>query len=201
MLWRTPCRGSPSSPSYWWRSPLPCPSSSSPPLRAGGSFCGPQEAGVLRHSLYGSVPASMTRSRTRSRGRNDARSTTIEIRAYQTDVPLLGVHLGLPEILGIGGEPCHRAPRPLGSGVKGEQLARHPQALGHGLGVRSKIGNLLSMRGITLCRWKFAMTAAAVSPFFTKCCSASVNTSSLACCFGGDTPNPMCPASPRAPCR
>ena len=57
-------------------------------------------------------------------------------------------------------------------------------------GVSSKIGSLLSMRGITLCRWKFAMTATAVSPFFTKCYSALVNTSSLACCFGGDTPQP-----------
>ena len=33
-------------------------------------------------------------------------------------------------------------------------------------GVSSKIGRALSTRGITLYRWKFAMTAAAVSPFF-----------------------------------
>ena len=32
------------------------------------------------------------------------------------------------------------------------------------------------------------MTAAAVSPFFARYCSALVNASSLACCFAGDTP-------------
>ena len=53
--------------------------------------------------------------------------------------------------------------------------------------VSSKIGRLLSTRGITLCRWKFAMTAAAVSSFLAKRCSALVRTSSLACCFAGDT--------------
>ena len=57
-------------------------------------------------------------------------------------------------------------------------------------GVSSKIGSLRSMRGITLCRWKFAMTAAAVSSFFARYYSALVNTSSLVCCFGGDTPQP-----------
>ena len=31
-------------------------------------------------------------------------------------------------------------------------------------GVSSKIANLLSVRGITLCQWEFAMTAATVSP-------------------------------------
>ena len=46
--------------------------------------------------------------------------------------------------------------------------------------VSLKIGRTLSMRGITLYRWKFAMTAAAVSPFFTKCCSGLMKTSSLA---------------------
>ena len=55
-------------------------------------------------------------------------------------------------------------------------------------GVSSKIGSILSTRGITLCRWKFTMTAAAVSSFFARYCSALVNTLSLACCFGGDTP-------------
>jgi len=57
-------------------------------------------------------------------------------------------------------------------------------------GVSSKIGSLRSMRGITLCRWKFAMTAAAVNSFFARYCSALVDTSSLAYCFGGDTPQP-----------
>ena len=47
--------------------------------------------------------------------------------------------------------------------------------------VRSKIGSALSMRGITLCRWKFAMTAAAVSSFLTKYHNASVSTSILDC--------------------
>ena len=55
-------------------------------------------------------------------------------------------------------------------------------------GVRWKIGKALSTRGITFCRWKFAMTAAAVNPFLARCASASVMTSSLACCAGGDTP-------------
>jgi len=55
-------------------------------------------------------------------------------------------------------------------------------------GVRLEIGRLLSVRGITLCRWKFAMTAAAVNPFLAKCTNASVRTSSLAWCAGGDTP-------------
>ena len=55
--------------------------------------------------------------------------------------------------------------------------------LGPALGasvVRSKIGRILSVRGITLCRWKFAMTAAAVSPFLAKRYNALVRTSSLA---------------------
>ena len=47
-------------------------------------------------------------------------------------------------------------------------------------GVSSKIGSFLSMRGITLYRWKFAMTAAAVSSFFARYRSALVSTSSLA---------------------
>ena len=47
-------------------------------------------------------------------------------------------------------------------------------------GVRPKIGRLLYVRGITLCWWKFAMTAAAVNPFIARCTSASVRTSSLA---------------------
>ena len=47
-------------------------------------------------------------------------------------------------------------------------------------GVRPKIGRLLSVRGITLCRWKFAMMAAAVSPFLARHCNALVRTSSLA---------------------
>ena len=47
-------------------------------------------------------------------------------------------------------------------------------------GVRSKIGRLLSMRGITLCRWKFAMMVAAVCSFFARYRSALVSTSSLA---------------------
>ena len=54
--------------------------------------------------------------------------------------------------------------------------------------VSSKIGRLLSTRGITLCLWKFAMTAATISPFFARYCNALVKTSSLAYCFGGDTP-------------
>jgi len=49
-------------------------------------------------------------------------------------------------------------------------------------GVSSKIGRALSTRGITLCRWKFAMTAAAVNPFFARRTSASVRPSSLSCC-------------------
>ena len=36
------------------------------------------------------------------------------------------------------------------------------------------MASLLSMRGSTLCRWKFVMTAAAVSPIFAKCLNASV---------------------------
>ena len=48
--------------------------------------------------------------------------------------PLLGGHLDPLEVLRVGGEVCHRALRPLGSGVEGEQLARHPRALGRGLG-------------------------------------------------------------------
>ena len=36
-------------------------------------------------------------------------------------------------------------------------------------GVSWKIGRALSTRGITLCRWKFAMTAAAVNPFLSYC--------------------------------
>ena len=55
-------------------------------------------------------------------------------------------------------------------------------------GVRPKIGRLLSVRGFTLYRWKFAMTEAAVNPFLARCTSASVRTSSLAWCAGGDTP-------------
>ena len=55
-------------------------------------------------------------------------------------------------------------------------------------GVRLKIGMLLSVRGITLCRWKFAMMAAAINPFLARCTSASVRTSSQAWCVGGDTP-------------
>ena len=55
-------------------------------------------------------------------------------------------------------------------------------------GVSWKIGRALSARGITLCRWKFAMTAAAVNPFFAKRASASVRPSSLSYCAGGDTP-------------
>ena len=47
-------------------------------------------------------------------------------------------------------------------------------------GVRSKIGRLLSMRGITLYRRKFAMTAAAINPFLARCRNASMSTSSLA---------------------
>ena len=54
-------------------------------------------------------------------------------------------------------------------------------------GMRLKIGRLLSVRGITLYRWKFVMTAAAVSPFLARCTSASVTTSSLAWCAGGNT--------------
>ena len=46
-------------------------------------------------------------------------------------------------------------------------------------GVRPKIGRLLSVRGITLYWWKFAMTAAAVNPFLARCTSASVSTPSL----------------------
>jgi len=55
-------------------------------------------------------------------------------------------------------------------------------------GVRPKIGRLRSVRGITLCRWKFAMTEAAVNPFLARCTSASVRTSSLAWCAGSNTP-------------
>ena len=47
-------------------------------------------------------------------------------------------------------------------------------------GVRLKIGRLLSIRGITLCPWKFAMTAAAVNPFLARCRNTSVSNSSLA---------------------
>ena len=47
-------------------------------------------------------------------------------------------------------------------------------------GVRPKIGRLLSVRGITLYRWKFAMTAAAINPFLARCTNALVRTSSLA---------------------
>ena len=54
--------------------------------------------------------------------------------------------------------------------------------------VSSKIGSLLSMRGITLCRWKFAMTAAAVSSFLAKRYSALMRTSILICLLWGDTP-------------
>ena len=54
--------------------------------------------------------------------------------------------------------------------------------------MRLKIGRLLSVRGITLCWWKFTMTEAAVNPFLARCTSASVRTSSLAWCAGGDTP-------------
>ena len=43
-------------------------------------------------------------------------------------------------------------------------------------GVSWKISRALSMRGITLCQWKFAMTAAAVNPFLARCASASVRT-------------------------
>ena len=42
------------------------------------------------------------------------------------------------------------------------------------------MGKFLSVRGITLCRWKFAMTAAAVNPFLARCRNALVSTSSLA---------------------
>ena len=55
-------------------------------------------------------------------------------------------------------------------------------------GVSWKIGRALSTRGVTLCRWKFAMTAAAVNPFFAKRASASVRPSSLSYCAWGDTP-------------
>ena len=47
-------------------------------------------------------------------------------------------------------------------------------------GVSLKIGRTLSMRGITLCRWKFAMTAAAINPLRSRRSSASVRTLSLA---------------------
>jgi hypothetical protein len=47
-------------------------------------------------------------------------------------------------------------------------------------GISLKIGRVLSIRGITLCRWKFAMTAAAVSPVLARCTNALVRTSSLA---------------------
>ena len=67
-------------------------------------------------------------------------------------------------------------------------------------GVSSKIGGALSMRGITLCRWKFAMTAAAVNPFFAKRASASVRPSSLACCDGGDPPSPTSAVAPGVLC-
>ena len=46
--------------------------------------------------------------------------------------------------------------------------------------VSSKIGRLLSTRGITRCRWKFAMMAAAICSFFTRYHIALVSTSSLA---------------------
>ena len=54
--------------------------------------------------------------------------------------------------------------------------------------VRLRMGRLLSVRGISLYRWKFGMTAAAVNPLLDRCTSASVRTSSLAWCAGGDTP-------------
>ena len=47
-------------------------------------------------------------------------------------------------------------------------------------GVSLKIGRTLSMIGITLCRWKFAMMAAAVNPLRSRHSSASVRTLSLA---------------------
>ena len=47
-------------------------------------------------------------------------------------------------------------------------------------GVSLKIGRTLSMRGITLCRWKFAMSAATVNPLRSRRSSASVRTLSLA---------------------
>ena len=47
-------------------------------------------------------------------------------------------------------------------------------------GVRPKSGMLLSVRGNTLYRWKFVMTAATVNPFLARCTNASVSTSSLA---------------------
>ena len=52
----------------------------------------------------------------------------------------------------------------------------------------SKIGRALSTRGMTHCRWKFAIMAVAISPFLAKRASASVRPSSLACCAGGDIP-------------
>ena len=62
------------------------------------------------------------------------KSTKIESWTHHTDVPLLGAHLDLLEILGVGGEVRQRAPRPLSSDVEGEQLARHPRTLGRSLG-------------------------------------------------------------------
>jgi len=47
-------------------------------------------------------------------------------------------------------------------------------------GVSLKIDRTLSMRGITLCRWKFAIMAAAVNPLRSRRSSASVRTLSLA---------------------
>ena len=47
-------------------------------------------------------------------------------------------------------------------------------------GVSSKIGRLLSTRGITLCQWKFVMMAAAINSFFTRYRSVLVSTLSLA---------------------
>ncbi|XP_039780875.1 glycine-rich RNA-binding protein 2-like [Panicum virgatum] len=43
-------------------------------------------------------------------------------------------------------------------------------------GVSLKIGRTLSMRGITLCRWKFAMTAVAINPLRSRRSSASVQS-------------------------
>jgi hypothetical protein len=45
---------------------------------------------------------------------------------------------------------------------------------------RWKIASFLSMRGITLFQWKFAMMAEAVSPTAAKHCSALRYTESLA---------------------
>ena len=65
---------------------------------------------------------------------DNAKPSIIESKTYQVDVPLLGAHLDRPKLRDVEGEVRHRALRPLGSGIAGEQLPRHPRTLGDGLG-------------------------------------------------------------------